>query len=1068
MRNFILLFIALLMLNGLTGYGQTGGKISGKVINSNDGAPLSGVTILIKGTNSSAVTGNDGTFNIASKQANPTLLLSSIGFNSKSVKVSGDNVSISMDADIKSISEIVVTGVGPATSRKKLGISVESVVTDRTTPVPTASIDQFLIGKIAGAQITSANGSPGAKVNILLRGINSLRKGTSPMILLDGLEVGGTDLNSLDLTNIERVEVVQGAASATLYGAQGANGVIQLFSKKGKQGKINIDLSSSVSSNELLNLGNVHKANFHSLTTNANNQVVGAGNVPLVFDSNYAYKTNVIWNSLDPLNNNNKAYDQNLKYYDHYKMFFQKSYTYNNAIAISGGRDKMDFNVSASDNRQTSNFKNNGEYSRSNFNGNLGVEIFKNLKFRSNTQLVYTKSTLKDATGRTILYALNNSRPFANYDYQTSDGDYLAYYGGAVGVNGYNPNYQSKYAQLKENKIDVIQNFNLNYKFPKFLELDTKYGINYGTDDIQQNILDQSRNLNADYYQYWVEGYTPYVLANYGNPSTKDETGEIDNYNFKDVFQNFLSTATIRTDFQKDFHLKIPLKTSTQVIFDYRKNVRSTYITYGIDAPAYTPYTAAQMGTYKIQQDTKTPFVTYGYVFSQGFEYADVAGITGLLRSDYSSAFGRGSKPFNFPSGNIWIRPSQLNFWKNGNLSNVISEFKLRAAYGQAGIQPGPFDRYVTLNTRNFGSNTAFVFPTSNPNPDLQVEVSKEFEVGTDLSFNVFKNNWLKNINFSITYWDRKSDKTIYNVDAAPSTGIGTLLDNAFGLGSNGIQASLNANVYNSRNLNWNMTVNFSKESSKITSIIGKDIPVTSAAGSTNYVLKAGEKIGQLYGYLGLHRVDELKADGTPYIPKTDQGLYEVASNGWVVTTATKQPYFTPDQYSFGDPNPKFNMSFINDVTFKNFLYFSMQWDWVNGSHLYNQTKEWMYRDGISGDYDKPITIAGTTGAWSAFYRGVYAQRSRNGTKNYFYENSSFGRLRNISLAFDVAKFVHVPGFQRLQLVLSGRNLITITKYTGYDPEVNSGQANSAFDRGVDHNTIPNVKSYQVGLNVGF
>jgi hypothetical protein len=145
-----------------------------------------------------------------------------------------------------------------------------------------------------------------------------------------------------------------------------------------------------------------------------------------------------------------------------------------------------------------------------------------------------------------------------------------------------------------------------------------------------------------------------------------------------------------------------------------------------------------------------------------------------------------------------------------------------------------------------------------------------------------------------------------------------------------------------------------------------------------------------------------------------------------------------------------------------------MQWDWLSGSHLYNQTKEWMYRDGIHGDYDKAITIDGNTGAWTAFYRGVYAQVSRNGTKNYFYEDASFWRLRNIALAFDFAKFTHIPYFQKLQLVLSGRNLITITDYTGMDPEVSSGAHNSAFDRGVDHNTIPNLKSYQVGLIVGF
>ena len=127
-----------------------------------------------------------------------------------------------------------------------------------------------------------------------------------------------------------------------------------------------------------------------------------------------------------------------------------------------------------------------------------------------------------------------------------------------------------------------------------------------------------------------------------------------------------------------------------------------------------------------------------------------------------------------------------------------------------------------------------------------------------------------------------------------------------------------------------------------------------------------------------------------------------------------------------------------------------------------------MYRDGISSDYTNKITIAGQTHAYTAFYRGIYQAGSNNGTKDYFYEDASFVRLRNVSVALDFARLFKIKGFQRLQLILSGRNLITVTNYTGYDPEVSSGTSNSSFDRAVDHNTIPNAKSYSVGLNVGF
>jgi len=137
-----------------------------------------------------------------------------------------------------------------------------------------------------------------------------------------------------------------------------------------------------------------------------------------------------------------------------------------------------------------------------------------------------------------------------------------------------------------------------------------------------------------------------------------------------------------------------------------------------------------------------------------------------------------------------------------------------------------------------------------------------------------------------------------------------------------------------------------------------------------------------------------------------------------------------------------------------------------------------MYRDGIHADYSKPFTIDGQTGAWTSFYRGVYAAVTRNGTKDYFYEDASFVRLRNISLGIDFAKITKIPGFRKLQLVFSGRNLITWTKYTGMDPEISSGttgtnedgspRTNSAWDRGTDHSSMPNYRSYQVSLNFGF
>jgi TonB-dependent starch-binding outer membrane protein SusC len=1057
MRKLLTCLAGLLLL--LQTVSSQTAEIKGKVTDPN-GNPVPGVSIQEKSSRRGTTTDMNGLFTLSAKTGT-VLIFSSVGFDNKQVVVDkSTTLSIALTASNFALSEVVVTGVGAATSKKKLAFAVESVNLSSQVKVPTGDVAQQLVGQIAGAQISSTNGSPGRPLNILLRGINSLNRSTVPMILMDGLQVGVTDLTSLDLNIIDRVEVVEGAAASSIYGAQGANGVIQLFTKKAKGNKFNIDFSSSASSTELLNIGKVHQATLHAFTTDASNNVIGGSGNPITLDpATLSYSENVQYSPLTVTSYANKAYGANFKYYDNYKRFFQTGYALNNSLSISGTKDKVDFLISGAMNAQNSNFKDNGDYKKYNLTSNIGVELLKGLKFRSITQLVYTKNTLNDATGRGIVYNLNNTRPFVDYEQKDLDGNYGVYYGGGAGVNGSNPNYYNQYSSTLDNKIDIIQTFNLNYKVNRFVELDAKYGLNYQTDQTRYRYEYQGNNKNSVAQAFWTGGSS-------GN--TAITSGEIDDIASRTTYQNLITTATIRTDFEKDFHIKIPIKTTTLVAYDFRKNLYNYFYAYGLGAPSYTPWNASQSSIYKISNDYTEPAVTYGYLVTQRFDYGDIAGISGGFRSDYSSAFGRGAEAQIFPHGDAYINISKFKFWETANLANTFTDFKIRAAYGEAGIQPKPFDRFPVLGASNLGSSSVFKFPTSSPNPDLQVEISKEKEIGVDLGFHVLKGDWIRSMNLSVTYWDRSTNNAIYNVDAAPSTGLGTVKNNAFSLGSHGIQASLNLNIHSSKTFTWDFTALFSNQTSKILSVIGQPVVITSSAGSSNYILRAGEKIGQLYGYLMLHSVDQADPiTGQPLIAKANQPNYEVASNGWVVNTATKQPYASAGQYSFGDPNPKFNMGFINNLSYKGLLSFSMQWDWVNGSHLYNQTKSWMYRDGIHGDYTIPISIAGNSQAYTAFYRGVYQAGANNGTKNYFYEDASFWRLRNISLALDFAKVFKIKAFQRLQLVVSGRNLITSTKYTGYDPEVSSGSTNSAFDRGVDHNTIPNTKQYQVGLNVG-
>jgi hypothetical protein len=290
------------------------------------------------------------------------------------------------------------------------------------------------------------------------------------------------------------------------------------------------------------------------------------------------------------------------------------------------------------------------------------------------------------------------------------------------------------------------------------------------------------------------------------------------------------------------------------------------------------------------------------------------------------------------------------------------------------------------------------------------------------------------------------------------------------------VQFSIDADIYSGNDFKWDFTTNFGTQKSWLISTTdGRDIPLVWANAAT-YTLRPGEQIGTIYGYKALTSIDQKNPAGDFYLDQTQASNYELV-DGRVVNKESKTVQFTPDKYFIGNTTPKFNMAFINNFTFKSYLNFSFQIDWVSGAKMYNQTKEWMYSEGLHADYDKPVTINGETGAWTAYYKSFYDASEANGTKDYFLEDASFARLRNVSVAFDFAQFFSMKGFTRLQLVLTGRNLYTITDYSGMDPEssqntsgggTTSAAPQVATQRGLDYWSYPNFKSFQVGLNVSF
>ncbi|HTH58027.1 MAG TPA: SusC/RagA family TonB-linked outer membrane protein, partial [Cyclobacteriaceae bacterium] len=856
--------------------------VTGRVTSNDDGSPLPGVNVILKGSTTGTVTDSEGKYSLPVPAGGGSLVFSFIGLKTQEILI-GERavVDVQLGLDITQLSEVVVTGSGVATEKKRLGIAVESVTSDKLPATPSSSIDQALIGKIAGAQISSISGNPGDPVNILLRGINTVQGGTKPMILVDGAQVAATDINSLDLTNIDRVEVVQGAASASIYGAQGANGVIQIFTKRGKKGKMAVNFSTSYSENTFLNVGNVHKPRLHPYLTDGNNNIVdnngnildytavggieglsyeygGGGNGGLGDQTAYQMPRGdaagaTRYGIQDIRNTSSHPYNANLKYYDHFSQVFKTGTTTNNNINFSGGSDKSDFAVSLANNHTVSPVMKNGAIDRTNVTVNVGFELFKGFRVRSITQGIYTKNDLHPGLGAAgyydygrgnslgdvgRVYGFLNTSPFFDLTRKDADGNYPFYQvADFVSINSSNPYYNLQYAHSIDNKIDLLQNFDVDYTINKFFELSAKYGINYRTENAKWTYLNQSQNSNSVYYD-----------PNYTGIFAGDNTGELINWQYQNTFQNFLANGYFRTDLKDDFDSSLPLSLSTQIGFDYRKKEYREYDTYGTSLPLVPPINMVTTKTQGVASDYREPFITYGYLINQKINYSDKGGITAGFRSDWSSAFGGGSTPFTFPHADAHILPSA--FWKESNISNILPYVKLRAAYGEAGIQPGPFDRFPVINAGGLSTtNSIYTYQTTSRNANLKVEVSKEFEAGTDFTINGTGGSWFSTINGNFTYWNRKSENVIYTTSAALSSGATGSLNNAIGMESNGVQFSLNFPVYNSGDLKWDFTTNWGHQVSKITSIAGgSDIILTSNAGSTSLVLTPGAIIGQVYG----------------------------------------------------------------------------------------------------------------------------------------------------------------------------------------------------------------------------
>jgi TonB-dependent starch-binding outer membrane protein SusC len=1043
-----LLLLGLIALLGANLAQAQTSQVTGKVTDEKNAA-VGGATVTEKGTRNGTTTGPDGTFTLQVKD-HATLVISFVGYENMEVAAS-PNVHITLNPEFRNLTDVVVTGIGVATSKKKVAIDVSSVSSKDFAKSATTSIEQSLDGQIAGAHIQQTSGTPGAAFNITLRGINSL-DGTYPLIMLDGVEI--RDLSAVDPASVDHIEVVKGAAGGMLYGAQGANGVIQVFTKKGSlNSKLSISFSTKVSIDNILTGKYPILSNHHHFVTDANNNILDQNGIPIQQDPTGIWTDPQVPDpGANPNLENNKTY--NLPTYDHLKQAFRQAMTFTNSVVISGGGPSTDYSLTASQLNQQDVFSNN--FSRTNFGINLGINPFRGFTFRTSTQVIAGYENLLGGNRFNVFDAY----PYVDFNWRDSTGHRALKTSAAA--NQLNSLSEQEWHQRSNQSLEIFQNFDFNYKFPRFLELDIKYGLDYKNIDGTDYYLNQSAVLQPA--EFWGPDRLGSLLDNFT----------------KTLEQNALFSGFVRLDFQKDFNMSIPLRSTTQVTYDYRTFTGRQYFAQGVQLPSYPPVSISG-ALIKNSGDgdglggnLNETITTFGVLVNETLDYGNLFGISGGFRSDYGSAFGAASKPFTFPRGTVYFRPSEF-------LSNVswLTDWKLRAAYGKAGVQPGPYDRQTTLNVSALGTGVGLSLPSTASNDSLHIAVSTELEVGTDLSVRMLSGAWLNRITLGGTYWTRTSSDVYQQAQVAPSTGYASRLDNLSTIESHGVDLSLDASMYNSSNVIWTMGVRWGTAQSKVTKIFNGLSQFNGV-----FAVKQGANVGLFYGQTVLHSITQLKPDGqTPYIPVAQQGDYTIV-NGTVVNKNTNSVLLSAnnDQTIIGKAYPDFTSSIINTVTLFKDLTISFQFDWIHGNNIYNLTKQWLYTPaggsggsgGISADFDKKINVAGNTGSFVNYYQSLYNLVLPT---SWFVENGSYVRLRDLSLTYDLKRIIRVNAIKRISATLSGRNLLTFTKYTGMDPENTGAYGTQGNDisnsrvgafSGVDYFGVPNLKSYQFSLNFGF
>lgn len=1027
MLKKLLLSLTIVFTTTLSVYAQSG-SVKGTITSDRTGETMPGVTVLIVELNKGAATNLDGEYEIRNLPAGDyTLRASFVGFTTYQEQITVDNTELELNIqlmdDILGLEDVVVTGVGSGTQTRKLGFSVSKVDAAQLESVPASNLGSAIQSKVPGVTVVKASGDPSAPASIRLRGSTSINGNQSPLIIIDGVITNGS-LADINMQDVESIEIVKGAAGSSLYGSLAGNGVIQIITKRsGKQiDKPLFTVRSEYGFSEIAKKYPLTKkhpfANDYTLT--ADGRFIdtwpshGTIDADRVYDNDYP----VLYDNVDAI-------------------FTGQPYN-SNYINVGNTSGNVNYFASYEGLTQSGIVQNLQEYTRNSVR--LNTDYVYNDKFKLGISGSYVNTTYPGLTeqgqGANFFYSALSAPPVLDFTQKDINGNFIN-----------NPTGYSVVASNEQNPLYVAQQQNRNIDRDRYIfGVNATYNVNDWLSLNARQSVDRRYQLNEFSTPVGYQTPTPSTLLNNGFESrtTIDQSTSISEIWASSLFR------------VQDLSIKL--------IGKYLYEDRS-FESYGFSGFDYSvagirSFSALDQTTFGISNSLQVEKAE-NFILDGEFDYDDKIIVGAMVRRDGSSSFGDDERYQTYYRGSLAYRLSE-----DFEINNV-QDLKLRASFGVSGQRP-PFSAQYEA----YSAGSTVLIPDILGNTDIKPSVVAETELGFDASF-------LNRFSLTASYAFSNVTNDYLLVPLSGTSPFSAQWQNVGEIENKTFEIGLQGNIINQRDMQAGFNLSFSTTSQVITDLNGLAPFTRSAGGAIDlFRFEEGVPYGAMYGSRLINSISELTVvDGI--VVNIPGGFtpadFSVNSLGHVVLTANsgtqaERPIYETNEMgdnsivNIGTTQADFQLGLSSNFNYKN-LGFFMVWDWSQGGEVYNYTRQLLYNRETHLDLET-YTKQGYDPQYLLAIDGLY-----NGSEavSHFVEDASFVKLREVALSYTLSQNslgMFGDYFRDIKLSLIGRNILTFTKYTGYDPEV-ALRTNSTNYR-LDEFSYPNFRTFSASVQVRF